>query len=215
MLLIETAVITEMKEHINACKKSVDELSKNYHSPEKVNNLLDSAMLQIELACLDMRRLCEMVRPKISVPQRAHSKYHSKTIYGEITLTENGWVHIKLNTLLPHYKIIGGTQYISDSIVRMITQFENDGGELPCFDKAFLAIIEHCDYRSCEAFDHDNKGFKAVQNALKGRLFPDDDQFELSLGLFTVLDAETACHIYVLPEDAAADFFCHKQLDAL
>ena len=116
---------------------------------------------------------------------------------------------------MPHYKVLGGPQYISDCIVRLMNKFEEEGGKLPVFDKAFMAIIEHCDYRNCEAFDHDNKGFKAVQNALKGRLFPDDDQFELSLGLFTILDADTSCHIYVLPEDEAADFLCHKQAESI
>ncbi|MDD6236683.1 MAG: hypothetical protein PUB00_04815 [Clostridiales bacterium] len=72
------------------------------------------------------------------------------------------------------------------------------------------AIIEHCNFECSEGFDHDNKGFKAVQNALKGRLFPDDDQFELSLGLFTVLDPEMSCHIYIMPESDASDFMFQK-----
>lgn len=55
------------------------------------------------------------------------------------------------------------------------------------YDQAFLAIVEHCDVETCRAFDHDNKAFQSVINALKGRVFPDDNQFELSLGLFTRL----------------------------
>ena len=70
--------------------------------------------------------------------------------------------------------------------------------------------MEHCNFECSEVFDHDNKGFKAVQNALKGRLFPDDDQFELSLGLFTVLDSEMSCHIYIMPESDASDFMFQK-----
>jgi len=60
-----------------------------------------------------------------------------------------------------------------------------------------------------------NKSYKAIQNTLKGRLFADDNQFELSLGLFTELDGENACHIYVLPENEAGDFFDMRQAETL
>ena len=73
-------------------------------------------------------------------------------------------------------------------------------------NKAFAAIVEHRPDAGCGAFDHDNKGFKSVINALKGRLFPDDNQFELSLGMFTVRDEDACCHIYVLPFEEAGDF---------
>ena len=67
---------------------------------------------------------------------------------------DTGWLHMKLNTLLPNYKRIGGTQYISDTITRLLDQFQKDGGKLPMFDKAFLAIVEHCDFNCSEVFDH-------------------------------------------------------------
>ena len=207
--------LSAIRRNVDDCIKSVDDLMKGGRSPGKMNEMLDEITRKIELACMDVRRICEQTRPKIPEIRAGRVNYHSKTIYGEITLTDAGWVHIKLNTLLPHYKILGGTQYISDSIIRIMDKFERSGGKLPRFDKAFLAIIEHCDYRSCEAFDNDNKGYKAVQNALKGRLFPDDDQFELSLGLFTIQDADASCHIYVLPEEDTTDFFCRKQSDSL
>lgn len=65
------------------------------------------------------------------------------------------------------------------------------------------------------AFDNDNKGFRGVINALKGRLFPDDNQFELALGLFTVMDEESCCHIYVAPFDEAGDFHYLLSADML
>ena len=86
---------------------------------------------------------------------------------------------------------------------------------LPLWDKAFTAIVEHRLDAGCGAFDHDNKGFKAVVNALKGRLFPDDNQFELSLGLFTVQDEESCCHIYVLPFEEAGDFLYRMAAELL
>ena len=92
----------------------------------------------------------------------------------------------------------------------MLNNFINYGGELPFYEKAFIAVIERCNLENRKSFDHDNKSFKAIQNALKGRLFADDNQFELSLGLFTELDDENACHIYVLPENVLCDPAQHR-----
>ena len=165
-------------------------------------------MQQMELACIEMRRIAETIRPQEDeVPSLNNS---TRTIYGSINLTNEGWLHIKLNTLLPHYKILGGTQYISDSITRLLDAFVKSGVELPYFKKAFLGIVEHCSVDCCEAFDSDNKGYKAVINTLKGRLFEDDNQFELSLGLFTEYDTEKCCHIYVLPTEESAKFMWLK-----
>ena len=123
-----------------------------------------------------------------------------------ISVTPEGWVHIKLNSLLPHCRVVSGTQFVRDSLLRLINEISFDGVKLPFFRKAFLGIIEFCPRDVSDVFDHDNKGFKAVQNVLKGRLFPDDDCFELSLGLFTELREESCCHIYVLPDDEAGIF---------
>lgn len=199
--------LTDMQRHIDAASQCLDALIAGFHqSPQKVNTLLDGAMHQMEISCVAIRQICERVRPRISKMKPGSANYHSKEVYGEVTLTDYGWLHIKLNTLLPHYKVTGGTEYVSDSIIRLLDAFKSDGGALPYFDEAFLAIIDHCDDRSCDVFDHDNKGYKAVQNALKGRLFPDDNQFHLSLGLFTENDPEPSCHIYVLPDCEAGDF---------
>lgn len=52
-----------------------------------------------------------------------------------------------------------------------------------------------------------NKGWKAVSNALKGRLFPDDDQYTLALSLLSTRSTENVCHITLLDLADAADFF--------
>ena len=69
---------------------------------------------------------------------------------------------------------------MTDSILRLLNSAEFDGIKLPFFSKAYLGIVEFCPRDCSDVFDHDNKGFKAVQNVLKGRLFPDDDRFESS-----------------------------------
>ena len=210
--------LQEVQRHIDACSKYLDRLIADTEkpSPYKINTLLDAAMAQIENTCLVMRRLSDAVRPPLPDKPLGAANYHSKTIYGSVELLDTGWLHIRLNTLLPHYKILGGAQYITDSITRLLDTFARDGGKLPLWDKAHIAIIEHCDPACCEAYDHDNKGYPAVINSLKGRVVRDDNQFELSLGLFTSQNGDApACHIYVLPDDEAGDFQYYRISEGL
>lgn len=198
--------LTDMQKHLDACDKYLVELEKGYYSPEKCNTLLDAAMQQVELCCIEMRNLCERIRPSLPSLKIGYSSYNHKSIFGEVNKLDNGWLDIRLNALLPHCKIVGGTQYITDTVTRLLDNFIKGGGELPYFDKAYMAIVEHCPEDCAGAFDNDNKGFKSVINSLKGRLFKDDNQFELALGLFTIIDVEPCCHIYVTPFEDAGDF---------
>ena len=200
--------LTIMKQKVQSAEKNIDALIESARSPVKFNTLIDSAMQQMEVACIEMRRIAEVIRPQDS--KVLTSERSAKTIYGNINITDEGWLHIRLNTLLPHYKVLGGTQYISDSITRLLDICVSSGVILPSYKKAFLGIIEHCSVDCCEAFDSDNKGYKAVINTLKGRLFEDDNQFELSLGLFTEDDHENYCNIYVLPMEESAKFMWLK-----
>lgn len=197
--------ITEMRRHWDACGKYIDALIRGYRTSEKLNTLLDAAMQQVELCCIDMRLLCEKARIKTPPLRLGSACYLHKEIAGSVTKLDNGWLDIRMNALLPHCKIVGGTQYVTDTITRLLNSFKDSGGEIPFFEKAFVAIVEHSPENAVGAFDHDNKGFKAAINALKGRLFRDDDQFELSLGLFSRIDDDPCCHIYVTPAEEAGD----------
>ena len=79
--------------------------------------------------------------------------------------------------------------------------------ELMAHQKAILIINEHCDLLNRQIYDQDNKGWKAVPNAIKGVLVPDDDQFTLELALLSTLDGTPSCHIYLLPQEEAGEFF--------
>ena len=48
---------------------------------------------------------------------------------------------------------------------------------------------------------------KSISNAVKGRLFPDDDQYTLGLVLLSTRSSENVCHITILDRADAADFF--------
>ena len=87
--------------------------------------------------------------------------------------------------------------------------------ELPYFDRAFLAIVEYCNYEKHNALDNDNKGWKMIPNALKGRVIADDSQFILSVGLFAKLADDARCEIYVLPPEDGANFMEMLSSDAI
>ena len=200
--------LSKMNNCISSAQKCINALLQEQVPQQKCNTFLDASIHQMELACIEMRRLVEQARIPVSTPS-TDGQLIRKEVYGYVTVLDTGWLHIRLNTLLPRDHFFGGTAYLSDSIIRLLRHFRESGGTVPFYDQAFLAIVEHCDVETCHAFDHDNKAFQSVINALKGRVFPDDNQFELSLGLFTRLSPEICCHIYVLPVDEAGDFlFC-------
>ena len=76
------AIIT-MQHHLDAADKYLTELENGYRSPEKQNTLLDAAMKQVELCCIDMRNLCEKIRPSIAEQQY----YNQEHILNENDLT--------------------------------------------------------------------------------------------------------------------------------
>lgn len=122
-------------------------------------------MQKLEMSCISMRRLCETMRPQLPNRRLGYAAYHVKEISGEVTLMDTGWLDIRLNALLPHCKTIGGTEYITDTIIRLLDKFRSAGGEVPSFEKAFVAIVEHSPMDASGAYDHDNKGFIEPRNA--------------------------------------------------
>ena len=105
-----------------------------------------------------------------------------------------GWLHIVLSTLLPHCRY-QAPAWLSDTLARLLDDYERAGCKLPYFQRAMLVIDEHSSTEGRHIYDSDNKGWKAVSNALKGRLFPDDDQYTLALSLLSTRSTENVCHI--------------------
>lgn len=205
-------VLQEMKKCVEIADMCIDKLSEGFYSECAVNNMLDVVTQHMETACIELRNIAEKNRPARKVLKPSSYRLFEE-VYGEVEVLCKDRVKIKLAALLPHCRYTTGTQYVLDNISRLLNGFENNGGELPCFDKAFVAIIEHCNVSTATVFDSDNKGFKGVINALKGRLFKDDNQFELSLGLFNVIDDETYCEIYIMPFDGFSNFLFELEVN--
>jgi hypothetical protein len=88
-----------------------------------------------------------------------------------------------------------------------LEEYERGKGQLPYLDRALLVIDEHSDVSGRHVFDQDNKGWKAVSNAIKGKLIPDDDQYTLGVVLLSEQSKENICHIVLLNANDSSEFF--------
>lgn len=179
--------------------------------PKKLQRSLEQIASQVERTALTVRKLCEKHSPGVGgygkrpvLPQME--------VTGFVETLGYGWLHIQLNTLLPHCRY-QTSDWLSDTIRRLLDEYEAGGSKLPYFKEAMLVIDEHCGVKGRHIFDQDNKGYKAVSNAIKGRLIPDDDQHTLALALLSTRSELDVCHITLLDIVDAADFFAYHSGD--
>jgi len=166
---------------------------------------LEALTLKYEAGVVDLRNFCERQR-RSDTSESGKPLLIPNTVAGCVEINEYGWLHITLDALLPHCRY-ATPSYLSDTITRLLDDYEERRGKLPRFETAALVIDEHCNIDSRTVYDQDNKGYKAIPNALKGRLIADDDQFHLHLHLTSTRSSETACHIWLLRQDDVGDFF--------
>jgi len=171
----------------------------------RFNSALDNTVHKFEAAVVEVRNLCERNRPRTERRFRK-TAVREMAVAGSLHVTEMGWVHLELSALLPPCRH-EAPRYLTDTVTRLLDGYELEYGTLPQFDHAMLVIDEHCSALNRQIYDQDNKGWKAVINRLKGRLFEDDDQFTLHLALLSTDAEQVSCHIYVLPQRQADDFF--------
>lgn len=162
---------------------------------------IDDYLCEVENLCVKSRSVLDRYRPQ-EITSTGFNSENNIDIAGSIDVTNEGWLHITLNTLLPNcrHRV---SNYIGDTIGRLI---QNCGYPLPYFDKAFLAIVEYCNHENHNALDSDNKGWKMIPNALKGSVIEDDSQFVLSIGLFSEISDDVRCEIYVMPYEDSSIF---------
>lgn len=174
-------------------------------NPQKLQQTLEKTTAEFEKATLELRVLCETYSPGVG----GYGKRPEATalrVTGRVERLGYNWLHITLNTLLPHCRF-QPPDWLSDTIRRLLDDYEAGGKPLPYFRRALLVIDEHSQIDGRHTFDQDNKGYKAVSNAIKGRLIPDDDQYTLNVALLSVHSPENVCHIYLMELADAPDFF--------
>ncbi len=125
-----------------------------------------------------------------------------RTITGTLDITREGWVHIRLDTPLPNCRYRSASP-VSGVVYSLLERYSES---LPIFDSALLVIEERSNDNTRRVYDHDNKAWKAIPNAMKGVLFEDDDDRTLSYLLLTAPSDTPECHIYVMPPEDGAEF---------
>lgn len=180
-------------------------------SPEKLQQTLEQTMESFERSTLELRRLCEQYSPGVG-GYGNRARVPAREIAGRVEMLCEDWLHIRLNTLLPHCRF-QSPNWLTDTIRRLLDHYEAQGKILPRYKRALLVIDEHSSIGGRHVFDQDNKGWKAVSNALKGRVIEDDDQYTLNVALVSKMSKEDACHITLLEQRDAADFFSLRSGD--
>ena len=160
----------------------------------------------LEKAVISSRNVLEKLHNEV-MPSNANAPiYPYMNISGSVRIIQYGWLHIKLNTLLPHCRY-QTPKYLTDTIIKLLNCYESEKGKLPFYENAMMVIDEYNDIKTRKVFDQDNKGWKAVSNALKGRLFPDDDQFSLGIALVSSKSETPSCNIFIMNALDAGEFF--------
>ena len=173
--------------------------------PARLRKALEQTIGSFELATVELRQLCERYMP----PARSVGKKPAiprRDVTGSVELIEYHWLHITIHTLLPS-AAYQTPVWLSDTIRRLLDEYESGGHSLPYYRDALMVIEERSDIDGRRVFDQDNKGWKAVSNAVKGRLIPDDDQYTLGVALLSTRSSENACHITLLDSADTADYF--------
>ena len=196
--------ITQMAKQAYDQSTKLETLSYENLSPEQVGKRIQSYLNELEKLVLRTRVLREQYPISGEYPKRPVKDLQNIT--GSIRVTEYGWLHITLNTLLPHCRF-ESSPYLADTLNRLIQQYKEQGYPIPFFKRAMLVIDEHCNIQNRQVYDPDNRGWKVIPNVLKGISFEDDDQEHLEICLLSTNSIKAQCHIYVLPAQDSADFF--------
>lgn len=138
-------------------------------NPNKLQKTLEQTMEQFERTTLELRRLCERYSPGAGgFAHRPALPYMDIT--GSVETFGYGWLHITLHTLLPHCRY-QTPNWLSDTIRRLLDEYETCGKKLPFYSRAMLVIDEHTGIEGRHIYDQDNKGWKAISNATSPSAF--------------------------------------------
>lgn len=168
-----------------------------------------TALRELERAVLLARNTYERYYPITESDAAVPLLTAATHMTGEVWLDARGWVHIKLFMLLAHCQDTP-TPYMEQTILRLLSQWRQNGGQLPWFEQAMVVIDEGSERRNGRVFDQDNKGWKVITNTLKNVLFSDDDQFTVSLVLLATKSEIPYCDITILPPADAGQFFFQR-----
>ena len=135
-------------------------------SREKLQLTLEETAYFFESATLYLRALCETQMPGAGgYGRRDGLEYQLPS--GHIEIAGAGWIHMQIDTLLPHCRYMPAT-WLTDTVRQLLSAYMQHTNFRLHFRQMLLVIDEHSDVDGRHVFDQDNKGWKAVSNALKG-----------------------------------------------
>lgn len=170
----------------------------------KDQQLLMKIATQFEQATVSIRTLCETNISELP-PTEGRPQGNTWIPFVTLRVIEDQWIHISIDGLLPHCKYQTPV-YLSDTLRRVLDGYGFQGQKLPYYESAVLVIDEHSEIAGRHVFDQDNKGWKAIPNALKGRVIADDDQYHLGLLLLSRPSSENRTYITIIPPEDVGDF---------
>lgn len=98
---------------------------------EKLQRTLEQASGQFERSTLEVRKLCERHSPGVGGYGNRPVLPRMETA-GFVERFGYGWLHIQLNTLLPHSRY-QTADWLSDTIRRLLDEYEAGGESCPCW----------------------------------------------------------------------------------
>ena len=141
-------VIAKLQEDANKIQHHLSQMkASTSKSSGGIQREIDDYMCEVETLCIRSRILLDGYRQVDVVSDCYTTDKSVAKIAVAVEETRDGWLHITLNTLLPNcrYRVSG---YIGDTVNRLLRDYKY---ELPFFDKAFLAIVEYCNYEKHNA----------------------------------------------------------------
>ena len=199
-----------IKKYMNKCFLIIEEvLSDGVETDARTK--LDRAIYELEAArAVILSLMAEHDEKQID---NELSNILSESASGTIEIIGNNWLHLSMQMLLPSDKNLSEMKKLSNTVTNLLDCQAGYLGYLPQYERAFVAIVEHKNTENVSSsgtvtvYDHDNKGYRAIPNAMKGRVFADDNQFTMSLGLFTKhAESDLHCDIYVIPIEDITEF---------
>ena len=112
-------------------------------SPNGKARELEAVADQLERSAVAMRVRCEYNLPP-QQPSASKPELPALEVAGQLERNAYGWLHICLNTLLPHCRF-STPIWLTDTITRLLDRHERRHGKLPMLDQALLIIDEHSD----------------------------------------------------------------------
>ena len=79
---------------------------------------------------------------------------------GTLEIAGAGWVHMQIDTLLPHCRYMPAT-WLTDTVRQLLTAYTQRTNFRLHFKQMLLVIDEHSDVDGRHVFDQDNKGLES------------------------------------------------------